>query len=228
MFIDPIYLIFIAPGLILGILAQIYLKLSYGNYSQVRAGSGMTGNEVANLINEKENFGVKFTVTPGTLNDYYNPINHTVNISEDNAKNMSVANIAVIAHEFGHVQQKLEGSNMMKIRSFILPTVNFGSGLGMVLIMVGLFLSIFELGQIGLILFSMTTIFSLITLPLEIDASIRGMKLIKKYNLVEDSKLGGAKSVLTAAAMTYFASLVQSIGQVAYYAFLLNNSNNRE
>ncbi len=225
MYFDPLYIIFALPGLVIGIIAQILLSYSYGRYSKEPAGTNLTGMAAAELINEKENFGVKFITTPGKLNDYFNPVNNTVNLSEDNAINMSVANIAVVAHEFGHVQQKNVGSNLFKLRSVMVPVVNFGSGLGIILVMIGLALALTGLAYLGIILFATTTLFSLVTLPIEIDASRRGMELIKKHNLITFDQLGGAKTVLTAAALTYFAALVASIGQLLYFIMLVQGSN---
>ncbi len=217
---DPLYFLFILPGLLIGIVAQILLKFSYSQYSKVNAQSGLTGMQAAELINQKEGFGVKFMSTEGQLNDYFDPVNHVVNISSDNAVNQSVANIAVVAHEFGHVQQKQVGQSLFKIRTALVPAVNFGSGIGYFLIILGLVLSIVNLSYIGIALFSLTTIFSLVTLPIEIDASRRGLKLIQKHNLVATSQIGGAKMVLMAAALTYFAGLVQSLGQLLYFIML--------
>lgn len=220
MYFDPIYLLFIGPGLLIAILAQLLLKFAYGNYSRVSAGSNMTGMQAAELINKAEGFGVSFITTPGSLNDYYDPSKHVVNVSSDNATNMSVANIAVVAHEFGHVEQKMKGDSLFKVRTWLVPAVNFGSGIGMILIMIGLGIAASGITWLGIALFATTTLFSLVTLPIEIDASRRGMRLLQKYNLVSVQNLGGAKWVLAAAALTYFAGLVQSIGQLAYFIMM--------
>lgn len=225
MYFDPIYFLFIGPGLLVAIIAQILLKYAYSSYSRVSAGSNMTGMQAAELINRGEGFGVSFITTPGSLNDYYDPSKHMVNLSSDNAINMSVANIAVVAHEFGHVQQKMKGDTLFKVRSWLVPAVNFGSGIGMILIMIGLGIAISGITWLGIALFATTTLFSLVTLPIEIDASRRGMNLLKKYNLVSAQNMGGAKWVLAAAALTYFAGLVQSIGQLAYFIMLAQERN---
>lgn len=220
MVFDPLFFLFLAPGLILAIIAQILLKYSYNKFSKVSAKSGLTGMEAAKKINETENFGVSFITTEGKLNDYYNPVNHEVNVSSDNAVNDSIANIAVVAHEFGHVQQRETGSNLFRLRSTLVPAVSFGSGVGYVLIMIGLGIASAGLTWVGIALFSLVTIFSLVTLPIEIDASRRGMKLIEKHGLIAKEQFGGAKMVLAAAALTYFAGLLQSLGQLAYFVLL--------
>ena len=226
MIFDPVYLIFIIPGLIVGLLAQFFLWYAYGRFSRVSASSGVTGFDAAKIINEGEGFGVEFITTPGKLNDHYNPVSHVVNISSDNATNSSVASIAVVAHEFGHVQQKINASSLFSIRSALVPAVNLGSNLGYILIVIGIVLSFFELSVVGLALFSLTTIFSLVTLPIEIDASRRGLNLLKKYNLVAVDQMGGARAVLSAAAMTYVAALISSLGQLLYFFMRVQGSKN--
>jgi Zn-dependent membrane protease YugP len=228
MIIDPLYILLSLPGLIIGLIAQFLLKYSYGKYSKVSAGSNITGQQAAEILNSKENFGVSFKTTPGQLNDYFDPSKHLVNLSQDNAVNMSVANIAVVAHEFGHVQQKQSGANLFKLRTTLVPAVNIGSSLGIILIMIGIAIAVSGLAWAGVILFSLTTLFSLVTLPIEIDASKRGMELIKKHNLIAVNQLGGAKTVLTAAALTYFAGLVSSIGQLMYFVMMVQQSDRRD
>jgi Zn-dependent membrane protease YugP len=222
MYLDPIYFFFAIPGLILGLLAQFLLKIAYGNYSKVSAKSGLTGQQAAELINQNEGFGVSFITTQGQLNDYYDSSKHLVNISSDNYSNGSVANIAVVAHEFGHVQQKMSGNTLFQFRNILVPVVNFGGNIGMILIMIGLGLGASALGltTLGIILFASTTLFSLVTLPIEIDASRRGLNLIRKYNLIDSSQIDGAKLVLSAAAMTYFAGLISALGQLLYFVML--------
>jgi len=224
MIIDPIFVLFAIPGLLLGLIAQGLLWYAYGRYSKVAGGKGITGMQAAEMINQNDNFGVSFITTPGKLNDYYNPANNQVNLSQDNAVNGSVANIAVVAHEFGHVEQKHSGNALFKIRGLLVPTVNFGSTLGIILVMIGLAIAATGLAWIGVALFATTTLFSLVTLPIEIDASRRGMGILKRHNLIDTSKLGGARVVLAAAALTYFAGLVASIGQLLYYVMLVQGS----
>ncbi|MCA9380718.1 zinc metallopeptidase [Candidatus Dojkabacteria bacterium] len=224
MIFSPVYLLFIIPGLIVGLIAQFFLWYAYSKFSRISAKSGVTGMEAAKIINEGEGFGVGFMTSPGKLNDHYNPASHIVNISSDNATNTSVANIAVVAHEFGHVQQKEVGSALFAIRSELVPAVNLGSNLGYILMAIGFVISFFELSIVGLTLFSLTTIFSLVTLPIEIDASRRGMNLLRKYNLVAVDQLGGARAVLSAAAMTYVAALISSLGQLLYFFMRVQGS----
>ncbi len=220
-YFDPLYLIFALPGLVIGLIAQFMISSAYSRYSKISSGSGYTGIEAAKVIAQGEGFNVDIQVTPGYLNDFFNPMNNTVNLSQDNASSDSVANIAVVAHEFGHVQQKYSAAGLFAIRSAMVPAVNIGSSLGYILFILGLVLSVTSLSWIGIALFSFTTLFTLVTVPVEIDASIRGLNLIRKYRLIAEDEIGGAKSVLTGAALTYVAALVQSLGQLLYFTSIV-------
>ncbi|BCX13590.1 MAG: zinc metallopeptidase [Candidatus Dojkabacteria bacterium] len=226
MIFDPLWLLFTVPGLIIALFAQLFVWFAYNKYSRVKANSNLTGAQVADLINNNENFGVDLMVSNGKLNDYFNPLTNRVNISSANAVSDSVASIAVVAHEFGHVQQKAQSSMLFRLRTLIAPSVGFGANVGYILIILGLALSIIDLAWMGVILFSLTTVFAFLTLPIEIDASRRALKLIQKYNLIQ-SDLSGARIVLTAAALTYVAGLIQSLGQLLYFVFLVS-SRSRE
>ena len=222
-YIDPMYFYFALPGLILGLIAQFLISIRYNKYSKIPAESHMTGLDAAELIRDREDFPIDIATNQGKLQDNFDPRKDIVNISSDNINSNSVANIAVVAHEFGHVGQKFSSSFLFKLRTFMVPVVNIGSSLGYVLFFVGLVLNALNLAQIGLILFASTTVFALVTLPVEFDASKRGLKFIKKYNLIEADKQSGAKKVLNAAALTYVASFVTSLLNLLYYASILNN-----
>lgn len=221
MYFDPTYTIYILPGLILAIIAQIWITSSFKKYSKIQSGSNTTGIDAANTIKDGESFPVSITVYGESLSDHFDPSKDNVNISSNSIED-SISSIAVVAHEFGHVQQKFSKSFLFHIRTGLVPIVNIGSRLGYILIIVGLILNIIGLAQIGLILFASTTVFALITVPIEIDASRRGLKLIKKYNLIQESRLDGAKSILGAAATTYIASLLTSLLNLFYYASVIS------
>jgi len=224
MYFDPAYLAFAIPGLILGLIAQILIWVSFSAYSKRSSKRGLTGSDVASLLVEKENLPVDIRTIAGKLTDNFDPTRDIVSISEDNIDSNSVANIAVVAHEFGHVQQKFSLSLLFRLRSSLVPVVQVGSNLGYILFFVGLLLSVFRLAEIGLILFASTTVFALVTLPVEFDASRRGLALIKKYDLIAEEERGGARAVLTAAALTYIAGFVTSLLNLLYYASFLSRS----
>lgn len=221
MYFDPTYTIYILPGLVLAIIAQIWISSSFKKYSKIQSGSNTTGIDAANIIKDGESFPVSITVYGEALSDHFDPSKNNVNISSNSIED-SISSIAVVAHEFGHVQQKFSKSFLFYIRTGLVPIVNIGSRLGYILMIVGLILNILGLAQIGLILFASTTAFALITVPIEIDASKRGLKLIKKYNLIQESRLDGAKSILGAAATTYIASLLTSLLNLFYYASVIS------
>jgi Zn-dependent membrane protease YugP len=220
-YIDPVYYYYALPGLILAIIAQILVSVRYNKYSKISAGTNITGVEAARIIKQQSNFPVEIHTTEGRLGDHFDPRNNTVNISADNITSDSVANIAVVAHEFGHVDQKFSSSFIFKLRSFMVPVVNIGSNLGYILFFIGLIINALNLAQLGLILFASTTLFALVTLPVEFDASNRGMKFIKEYNLIEEDRQDGARKVLSAAALTYIAGFLTSILNLLYYVNIL-------
>lgn len=225
MYIDPMYWYFALPGLIATIIAQIYVKIVYSKYSQIPV-SKYTGMQAAKIIKEKENFPVEIYPKGGKLEDYFDPTKDVVSISSDNIQAGTVANIAVVAHEFGHVQQKFKNSPIFKFRTIMAGITQFTSTVGYILFIIGVLLAAFNLAEIGLVFFASSTVFALITIPVEIDASKRGMKLIEKYDLLDSFDREGAKQVLTAAAFTYLAGFLSSALNLLYYVNILNRRRN--
>lgn len=217
MFYDSTYILFAIPAFLIALIAQIWISRSYSKYSKMLPDISLTGEQAGYKILEGEGFPVDIIVEGPSLSDHFDPTRDIVKLSTS-SKNSSVADIAVTAHEFGHVQQKFSGSILFKIRNGIVPLVNIGSQLGYILIILGLILNLLQLAEIGLILFASTTLFALITLPIEIDATKRGLAFIKKYHLIDESNISGAKSVLNAAATTYIASLLTSLLNLLYFA----------
>ena len=218
------YYTFALPALLVTIIAQIYVKITFSKYSKVSSGKEKTGLDAANEIKKGENFSVNIVANQNPLGDYFDPRNNTVAISSENVKSNSVSHVAVVAHEMGHVEQKFTSIGIYNVRRFFIPVTNFGTQIGYILFFLGLGLSMFRLSEIGLILFSTSVVFSLVTLPVEIDASKRGMKFIQKYDLIEEKSRKGASKVLTAAALTYVASLLSSILNLLYYINVFNRN----
>ncbi len=225
--IDPIYWLFAIPGLLFSFFAQIYVKYTYSKYSKTDGGRGITGLRAAIEIKNNENLPVEVNATQKALGDHFDPVRNIVNLDADSSKSSSVASVAVSSHEMGHVQQKFKSSTVYGIRRFLVPVTNIGTNIGYVLFFIGLAISRFELSRIGLIFFSSSVLFSLVTIPVELDASNRGMNFIKKYNLISEEKRSGARKVLTAAALTYFAGLATSILNLLYYASLLRGRTSK-
>lgn len=206
---DPTYFL-VLIGVVLSLLASAKVKSAYNKYSKVMARSGITAEQVAAMI--LRNAGVNdVTIRPiaGELTDNYSPKDHTLNLSQNVYGSSSIAAIGVAAHECGHAIQHAQGYVPLGIRSAIVPVVNFGSTLSWPMIIIGLLipkLSIFI--QIGILLFTLVVIFQMITLPVEFNASGRAITILRDGGFLYEDEIGGAKKVLTAAALTYVAAMI--------------------
>jgi len=227
-FFDPIYLIFMIPAFILMAITSWYVRHSYNKWSQVRAGSGLNGQQAAQrLISNGNLYGVQVQSTRGELTDHYDPRDKTLYLSESVANNSSVASVAIAAHELGHAMQDAEEYFPLRFRSSIVPLVNIGSNFGWILIMVGLvFLRSTSLGMniawLGVLFFAGGAVFSLATLPVEFNASARAKELLRQTGIIQtDEEMRGVNSVLNAAALTYVAGLITAVLQLLYYVFLV-------
>lgn len=217
------FLMVMIPALILSGLAQMAVRGAYSKWSKERNSSNVTGADVAQRFNRYYNFNVRMEGTPGQLSDHFDPTNEVVRLSPSVAQQPSIASMAIAAHEFGHVQQYAEGSFLIQARSFILPVAQFGSYAAYIFILLGLLMNFVGLAWLGLIAFFFTTLFSVLTLPVELDASRRAMKMLEENNLIithEDRS--GARAVLRGAAYTYLAAMAVSILNFAYYAMLVS------
>jgi uncharacterized protein len=231
-FFDPTYLIFMIPAFILMGITSWYVKHSYNKWSKVRATSGLTGAQaaeklVSRAIYTSEGGGadlrsVRVLGIGGNLTDHYDPRNKTLNLSQGVANVPSVAAIAIAAHELGHAMQDAEGYGPLRLRSVLVPMVNIGSNLGWVLIMAGLFLRFTELAWLGVLVFAGGAVFSLVTLPVEFNASARAKQMLLQSGIIQtDEEMRGGNAVLNAAALTYVAALITAILQLLYYVFLV-------
>lgn len=189
------------------------VKSTYNKYAKVLASSGYTGAEVAMAILKKNGlYDVEVKRIGGSLTDHYNPATKTVNLSEVVYDSRSVAAIGVAAHECGHVMQHSEGYFPIQIRSSLVPLANFGSKAGVPIIIAGLIFSAHPLISIGIIVFSLSVAFQLVTLPVEFDASRRALATISEMGIVNDgAELNGARQVLKSAALTYVAAAASAI-----------------
>lgn len=221
------YLLFMLPALLLGLYAQIMVKVNYSRYSKVVSRSGLTGREAAERVLQMNGVGgVRIGRVDGTLTDHYDPRSNSINLSQGVYDSATVAAIGVAAHEAGHAVQYAKNYAPIKLRMAIIPVCNIGTRLGPLLIILGFFLSymaesMITVGNtlyfIGLILFCTVALFQLVTLPVELDASRRALKALSG-GVMEKSELPGVRKVLTAAALTYVAALVSAVMQVIYYA----------
>lgn len=221
------YLLFMLLALLLGLYAQIMVKVNYSRYSKVISRSGLTGREAAERVLQMNGVGgVRIGRVGGTLTDHYDPRSNSINLSQGVYDSATVAAIGVAAHEAGHAVQYAKNYAPIKLRMAIIPVCNIGTRLGPLLIILGFFLSymaesMITVGNtlyfIGLILFCTVALFQLVTLPVELDASRRALKALSG-GVMEKSELPGVRKVLTAAALTYVAALVSAVMQVIYYA----------
>lgn len=212
-------LIIIVPGVIFAFVAQLLVRSAYKKYSKVEARSGWTADDMSRMFMERYDCnGVTVEPIKGDLTDNYNPSTDVISLSETVYGKSTIAALGVAAHECGHARQQHEGSFMMALRKVLVPATNIGSNLAVPLVILGLLLE-FWLGTVvgtyfwvaGVVLYSMSTLFALVTLPVEIGASSRAMKMLEEQNVLEKDERRGARKVLSAAALTYVAALLVSL-----------------
>ena len=207
------------PGIILGIIAEIRVKTTFDEYNRIKTSRGRTAKEVARLMLDGAGYSdTEIQEVHGELSDHYNPKTNTVSLSKSTANKSSVAAIGVAAHEIGHVFQHKQNYAPVKIRSALVPILNISSFLMWPLIILGLILEIIYystwstvLIYIGVGIYALNTLFCLITLPVEINASKRAYDMLVSTNEMTEEEAKSAKKVLNAAAWTYVAALVTSI-----------------
>lgn len=219
-------ILILIPPMIFALIAQARVNSAYSKYSKVKSARGLTAHEVARQILDANGLTyIKIEHVSGKLTDHYDPKAEVVRLSDSVDGNDSVAAIGIAAHECGHAVQHVQGYAPVKIRSAMVPITNFGSSLSMILILLGLVLvfaqraatagGMYNFGMtiavIGIMLFALSTVFQLITLPVEFNASSRAIKTLNSFHILEDSEIPMARSVLSAAALTYVAALVSSL-----------------
>ncbi len=212
-FYDYYYIILVLPAVILSMIAQANVKSTYKKMSAVQSRRNITGAQAAMNVLSHAGLGsaVRIECIGGNLSDHYDPRANVIRLSNTVYNGTSIASIGVACHEAGHAIQHAQAYTPIKIRNAILPFANFGSSAGVLIAIIGYFLGYQSIINIGIILFSAVVLFQLVTLPVEFNASSRAMKLISEKGLLYEDELPKAKKVLTAAAMTYVASLLVSI-----------------
>lgn len=218
-YFDPIYFVFIAPGLLLAMWASWRVQSNFSYYSKVPAQSGASGAEAARFILDRAGLhDVKVVAVEGQLSDHYNPADRTLALSQGVYDGRSVAAIGIAAHETGHALQHAHNYWPLWVRSALVPTANIGSTLGYLVMAIGLFLSPFVV-ILGAIIFSTVLAFQLITLPVEFDATARAKRIALSSGLVGPSEREGMDKVLNAAALTYVAACISTLMVMLYYLF---------
>lgn len=210
-YFDWTYLLII-PGLLLGMWAQAKVKGAYAEWSRVSTRLSRPACDVVDdLLHRNGNHKVRILQTQGELTDHYDPSNETLKLSQGVYASSSVAALGIAAHEAGHAMQKHEGYAPLKLRSAVVPVVNIGSSLSTPLFLAGIIFAWEPLVNIGILLFSLSVIFALITLPVEFDASNRAVRMLTEGGYVTGEEERGVRKVLNAAALTYVAAAVTSL-----------------
>jgi Zn-dependent membrane protease YugP len=218
---------------LVGMIVSNRLKSKFKEYGAIGLRNGMSGREIAEkMLHDHGIYDVRVISTPGFLSDHYNPQDKTVNLSPEVYEGRSISAAAVAAHECGHAVQHATAYNMLQFRSAMVPMVNISTRLSQIVILVGLGLLAAGSGPlvalIGFVLFSVTTIFTLVTLPVEYDSSNRALKWLEATHVTTGAEHDKAADALKWAARTYVVAAVASVANLLYYIMLFMNSNNRD
>lgn len=226
-YIDYWYIVLVVPAMLLAFWAQIHVNTTFSRYAKLHAPSGMTGADSARRVLAANGVvGVRIERISGNLTDHFDPKTNTIRLSDSVYDATTVSAVGVAAHEAGHAVQYAVGFSPMKLRAAIIPATNIGSQLAMPLVLLGLLFSSAMLVDIGIIAFSMSTLFQLVTLPVEFNASRRAVAALES-ECIADSEVKGAKAVLRAAALTYVAALAVSLASLLRVILLFGKQNRR-
>lgn len=235
---DPLYLLFLAPAMLLGFWAQSRVQSAYSRASQIPSESGWTGAQTARYLLDCQGLQhVPVEPVAGMLSDHYDPEHRVLRLSEGVYGSSSIAAQGIAAHEVGHAYQHAQNDAMLGLRNAIVPLANIGSGIGWVLMTVGFVLAFAHsrfggpLVYLGIAVFSLTVVFQLVNLPVEFDASARARRVLLQERIVSPNEDQVVGDVLSAAAWTYVAATVTSVAQVAYFlmrAFMIPQGNDED
>jgi Zn-dependent membrane protease YugP len=229
MIFDFRYILFVMlPAMLLMGFAQLRLRSAYGKYREIPNGRGITGAQAAQLV--MRNAGVHDVgIEPiaGELSDHFDPRAKMLRLSEPIYNGRSIAALSVAAHEAGHAVQQNVGYAPMTVRAALVPVANIGSGLGPLIVIGGLFTQLSGLAWAGVILFGAATLFALVTLPVEYNASARARQLLEANGIVTRDEIGGVRDMLNAAALTYVASFAGALLTLLYYVMLVSGMSRR-
>ena len=232
-YLDIYYLIIVLPFVLLALLASLKVNMTFKRFSSMETVRGISGAEAARMVLKENNVtGVGIARCSGKLTDHFDPRDNTIYLSEDVYDGTSAAACGVAAHEAGHAVQFAEEYVPMRIRSALVPVTNIGSSIGMWLIMIGIILCFLAeifvyVAYAGILLFSLTAIFQLITLPVEFNASRRAMVALAESGSFSEDEQRGARKVLSAAAMTYVAALAVSLAQILRLLLIVAQASGR-
>jgi Zn-dependent membrane protease YugP len=233
-FFDPLYIGLIVVTVLISGAAQLYIRSTYGRWSRVPNGARLSGAQITEFLRERGTFGTKpgreaitaIKLVPGNLSDHFDPRDRSLGLSQAVAEQPTVAAMAIAAHEVGHAQQHAEGSALMQLRSLLVPAASLGPNVAYILIFAGLIFQLTGLITLGVIFFGIAVLFSVLTLPVEIDASRRALAMLGSTGVITSpDEKRGAQSMLRAAALTYLAAAVTSVLTLLYYLTLARRSN---
>lgn len=226
---DAAYFILVLPAVLFALWAQINVSSTFSKYSKVGLNCGMTGYDSARRILDANGLrNVRIDHVSGDLTDHYNPQDNTVYLSDSVYSSSSVAAVGVAAHEAGHAVQHSEGYLPIKVRMAIIPITKIGSGIAIPLVFLGIILSAPSIAYIGVLAFGLSTVFQLVTLPVEFNASSRAMKALEASGSLSKSDCGAAAKVLRAAALTYVAALAVSLANFIRIFLIASSSKRRK
>ena len=221
-------IIILIPALIFSLIAQLMVKGAFSKYSGERNSRGYTGADAARAILDRNGLSyIRIEHINGELTDHYDPSANVIRLSDSVYNNDSVAAVGVAAHEAGHAVQYAEGYGPIKVRSAIIPITQFGSNISTPLVILGIIFSSNVLITAGILLFCTVVLFQAITLPVEFNASGRALKVLREEHFLDDDEMKGAKSVLTAAALTYVAAMFSALASLARLLLIRNRNNSR-
>ena len=227
---DPLWLLFMVPGILLGMYAQFKLSGTYGHYSQVGTTTGLSGAEAAREILDSAGLSsVPVEMVPGHLTDHYDPMKKALFLSEENYSTQSIAAVGVAAHEAGHALQHQAAYFPLHLRMALVPVTNIATQATFFLAIAGYFLGMFKFILAGVIIYAVLFLFQLVTLPVEFDASSRAKKQLEKLGLIRgQEEARGVSKVLSAAAMTYVAAMITALFQLLYFVLRLTSMRSSE
>ena len=228
-YVDRYYWILIIPTMLFAFWAQSRVSSTFNKYSRVMSRGGYTAAEICRRILDSNGlYHVRIEHISGNLTDHFDPSTNVVRLSDTVYGSRSVASIGVAAHEVGHAIQYAVGYVPIRVRAAIIPITNFGSKLSMPLILLGFLFQWQPIVNLGIILFSLMTLFQLVPLPVELNASRRALKTLEGDSILYGEEVSQAKSVLTAAALTYVAALLTSAAQLLRLILIYGRRNNRD
>lgn len=227
-FFDPRYFLFIIPPLLLMLYAQSRVKSTFAKYSQAPNRRGLTGAQVAREILDANGlYDVRIEMIQGELTDHYDPRNRTLSLSAPVYNSRSVAALGIAAHETGHALQHKSGYVPLEIRSALVPVASIGSNLGWIMILAGIFIQLTALAWLGIAFFAAGTLFALVTLPVEFNASGRAMQMLTTMGIVDRTEEQQNREVLNAAALTYIAGFLAALMQLLYWLTVVGGMGGR-